>query len=153
MGKLKYDDDDANKHRHMSEPFDLNQPKGSLHAEKMERYSQGPSEDRFNDNSVQMKYKERESHAQEHKKVDERKEKMESLLQRMSERYKSRTMKKDEANIDSKEDEKTRKLKNMIEILKEKIDKYESVEDKRRSDNGSNNIRRSDNYAQDNRRS
>ena len=51
---------------------------------------------------------------------------MESLLQRMSERYKSRSMKKDDVQTDSKENEKTRKLKNMIEILREKIVKYES---------------------------
>ena len=151
--KLKDDDDDANNHRYMSDKFDPNQLKSSQHAEKMERYSQGPSEDHYAGNSEQRKYNERESHPQEHMKVDERKAKMESLLQRMSERYKSRTMKKDDAHADSKEDEKTRKLKNMIEILREKIVKYESEDDKRGKNNEADSIRRSDNYAEDNRRS
>ena len=147
------DNDDKLTHSYKSDKSTPNQPKGSPHDVKMERYSQSKSEDSYDDNSVKIQYKEDESHMKDHKKVDERKAKMESLLQRMSERYKSRTMKQEETYTDSKEDEKTRKLKNMIEILKEKLDKYESNEPRREKYSESDSNRRQDNYGQSNRRS
>ena len=54
--------------------------------------------------------------------VDVRKTKMESLLKRMTERYRVRSQ---ETPTDSKEEIKTQKLKNMIDILEEKLDKYD----------------------------
>ena len=62
-------------------------------------------------------------------KIDERKTKMESLLKRMSERYKVRAR---ETSQDTKENIKTQKLKSMIDILEEKLQKYENpVENKK----------------------
>ena len=55
--------------------------------------------------------------------ADERKTKMESLLKRMTERYKIRTK---ESSHDSKEEIKTQKLKSMIDILEDKLYKYDN---------------------------
>ena len=55
--------------------------------------------------------------------VDVRKTKMESLLKRMTERYRVRSQ---ETPTDTKEEIKTQKLKNMIDILEEKLDKYDN---------------------------
>ena len=59
--------------------------------------------------------------------VDVRKTKMESLLKRMTERYKVRSK---ETTNDSKEEIKTQKLKNMIDILEDKLHSYGKMEDK-----------------------
>ena len=61
--------------------------------------------------------------------VDERKLKMESLLKRMSERYQSR--KGDQTDTSASEESKTRKLKTMIDVLKSKLDNYETNSVKR----------------------
>ena len=55
-------------------------------------------------------------------KVDARRTKMESLLKRMTDRYKVRSK---EISNDSKEEVKTQKLKTMIDILEDKLHKYD----------------------------
>ena len=53
--------------------------------------------------------------------VDDKRQKMESLLRRMTERYESRTLHK--SDFDSQEETKTNKLKKMIDILEQKLEK------------------------------
>ena len=60
-------------------------------------------------------------------KIDDRKTKMESLLKRMTERYKVRSQ---EDTVDTKENIKTQKLKSMIDILEDKLQKYEKPKEK-----------------------
>merc|ERR1712051_580843 len=59
--------------------------------------------------------------------VDVRKTKMESLLKRMTERYRVRSQ---GPPTDTKEEIKTQKLKNMINILEEKLVKYDHSKEK-----------------------
>ena len=60
--------------------------------------------------------------SQDNARVDERKNKMENLLRKMTDRYNTRT----ESNFhDTIEEGKTKKLKNMIDILQDKLEKYQ----------------------------
>ena len=69
--------------------------------------------------------------------VDVRRTKMESLLKRMTERYRVRSQ---ETTTDSKEGIKTQKLKNMIDILEEKLDKYDHKEEPKEKEISSRRI-------------
>ena len=62
--------------------------------------------------------------SQDKGRVDERKDKMENLLKKMTDRYNTRTS----SNFqDSNEEAKTKKLKNMIDILEDKLQKYQET--------------------------
>ena len=100
----------------------LNVDSGPLAGDNAEKRSEEKlapvTELKISDNNYQSKLAIPEDNAR----VDERKNKMENLLRKMTDRYNTRT----QSNFqDSSEETKTKKLKNMIEILEDKLDNYQ----------------------------
>ena len=108
-----------------------------LNSQKMERYTSGsdpqvqPAVD-----GVSSAEKNRPTLQKDAKQSEQAKRtKMQNLLTRMSERYKNRIESTDSSlSTDQEEMEKTKKLKAMIEILQNKLNKYEDKSSSRRFD-------------------